>query len=233
MASPQKENGYTAIANQIMDKLCMTRIPGEARQVLDFIIRKTYGFNKTEDAIALSQFVNGTGLKKTTVIKALSKLRDMNIITQMGYKVANKYSFNKDFDKWIPLPKKVTLPNRVITVTNMGHNRNPKRDIQKTVTKDTITKDRETPAQEAQDFFNNIDKQAKLVLLLVSKGMNELTAAKEIQKFISFWTERNKTGTKQKWEMQDTFEIKRRLTTWFSNADKFNKTTNQRKIIKL
>ena len=60
MANPQKENGYTAIANEIMEALCRHRIPGEDRQVLDVIFRKTYGFNKIEDYISLSQFVDMT-----------------------------------------------------------------------------------------------------------------------------------------------------------------------------
>jgi phage replication O-like protein O len=49
--SPQKEHGYTPIANEIYDAFVRTRISGEARQVLDCIIRKTYGYNKKEDKI--------------------------------------------------------------------------------------------------------------------------------------------------------------------------------------
>jgi len=63
MAEPQKENGYTPIANEIMEALCRIRIPGEERQVLDCILRKTYGWNKCEDAISLTQFMEMTGLK--------------------------------------------------------------------------------------------------------------------------------------------------------------------------
>ena len=67
MAEPQKENGYTPIANEIMDALCRIRIPGEERQVLDCIFRKTYGWNKCEDSISLTQFMEMTGLKKPAV----------------------------------------------------------------------------------------------------------------------------------------------------------------------
>ena len=56
MASPQLKDGYVAIANEIMDALAHIRIPGEARQVLDVILRKTYGWKKKEDEISLSQF---------------------------------------------------------------------------------------------------------------------------------------------------------------------------------
>jgi DNA-binding transcriptional ArsR family regulator len=44
----------------------------------------------------------------------------------------------------------------------------------------------------------------------------------EIKKFISYWTEPNKSRTKIKWEMQSTWDLKRRLGTWFRNAVRFN-----------
>jgi hypothetical protein len=33
------ENGYIPISNEVMDRLCQTRIPGEAGQVLDATLR--------------------------------------------------------------------------------------------------------------------------------------------------------------------------------------------------
>ena len=89
METPQLEDGYVRIANKIMEALARIRIPGESRQVLDAIIRKTYGWGKTKDKISLSQFVKMTGLKKVTVCKAISKLKQMNIITQKG-NITNK-----------------------------------------------------------------------------------------------------------------------------------------------
>lgn len=154
MASPQKENGYTAIANPIMDALTKIRISGEARQVFDTILRKTYGFNKKEDAISLSQFSTSTGLKKNSVCKALAHLRDLNLITQKVNDIANIYSINKDFDTWKPLPKKRTLPKKRIAIPQKVKKYTPKSDIQKTVTKDTITKDiGGAEINELLDFF--------------------------------------------------------------------------------
>jgi phage replication O-like protein O len=64
MNSPQLENGYTRIANELLDALIRYRIPGEERQVLDVIIRKTYAYGKKEDRISLSQFHDMTRIKK-------------------------------------------------------------------------------------------------------------------------------------------------------------------------
>lgn len=110
MASPQKEDGYTAIAHRILEALARTRINGEARQILDVILRKTYGFHKTEDEIALSQFCQATGLKKNSACRGIEKLELMRIITvHEKVNTAKRYGLNKDYDSWLPLPKKRTI----------------------------------------------------------------------------------------------------------------------------
>lgn len=43
----------------------------------------------------------------------------------------------------------------------------------------------------------------------------------EIQKFERYWTEKNKTGKKELWEMQKTFEVDRRLVMWFGRIKSF------------
>ena len=113
--SPQVEDGHTDIANEIMDALSKTRIPGEARQILDFIIRKTYGWHKKRDRISLSQFVSGTNLKKTTVCRGINKLKEMNlIVTQKDNDLGIYYCFNKHYRAWKSLPKKITNAGRVL-----------------------------------------------------------------------------------------------------------------------
>jgi len=144
MANPQLEDGFFKMANEIQDAFCRTRIPGEARQILDFIIRKTYGFNKKDDVISLSQFVQATGIHKSHIQRAVKKLLAMNMVTQKGNKVTQKgntnsisYSFNKDYDSWKPLPKKVTLPKKATRVTQKGNKRLPKKGHTKDI-KDII-----------------------------------------------------------------------------------------------
>jgi phage replication O-like protein O len=127
MANPQKENGFVPIATELFNALVKLRIPGEARQVLDFIILKTYGYNKKSDWISNSQFVKGTGVGKTHIDRSIEKLLQMNLITQKGNGVTEKgkpdrltYSINKDYDTWKPLPKKVTVAQKGNGVTRNG-----------------------------------------------------------------------------------------------------------------
>ena len=106
MASPQKENGYVPIANEIVEAFARTYFPSGERQVLDVILRKTYGFNKKEDKIAFSQFTEGTGLSRRTVIYALQNLEAKRIIliSKSRNKLLNNpnsYRFNKDYETWV------------------------------------------------------------------------------------------------------------------------------------
>jgi phage replication O-like protein O len=150
---PQCEDGYTKIANELLEALCLIRIPGESMQIFLVILRKTYGYGKKSDRIALSQFVEATGIRKTHVLRAIQKLELLNIIvTQKGNVNNTTYEINKHYATWQALPKKVTLPKKGMNVpfignevTQKGNNRNPKRDIQKkerNLTKETITKEK-------------------------------------------------------------------------------------------
>lgn len=108
MASPQIEDGYTKIAHEILEALAKVYIPPDSRRCLDVIFRQTYGYNKKEDRISLSQFSTKTGMKVGNIPRALSKLRKMNIIivrSEDDYAPNHKkrgkiYSFNKDYDVW-------------------------------------------------------------------------------------------------------------------------------------
>ncbi len=51
--------------------------------------------------------------------------------------------------------------------------------------------------------------------------------ANEIQKFVSYWTEPNKSKTRLKWEMEKTWDTKRRISRWMKNSIEWG--NNQRK----
>jgi uncharacterized protein YdaU (DUF1376 family) len=45
----------------------------------------------------------------------------------------------------------------------------------------------------------------------------------EVSGFVEKWTELTRDGKRQKWELEKTFEVQKRLGTWFSNAQKWGK----------
>jgi len=148
VSNPQLENGYTKIATEIMEALTKYRIPGEQMQCLLFIIRKTYGWNKKEDSIALSQFVDATGINMPNVCRALKGLIDKNIIIKKDNRAIAKYLFNKKYKTWKPLSKKITI----IKKDNLPLSK-------KIDTKDTITKDiKKIYKRKIPDVFPLTDK---------------------------------------------------------------------------
>ena len=99
--NPQVENGYTRIANEIMEALAKYRIPGEQMQCLMCILRKTYGWGKKQDAISISQFEKYTNLPRKNVCRSLSELQRKNVIS--GKKATSNttiYWINKRYNEW-------------------------------------------------------------------------------------------------------------------------------------
>ena len=50
----------------------------------------------------------------------------------------------------------------------------------------------------------------------------EKYTAETVTSFFDYWSERNPSGTKMKFELEKTFEISLRLNTWKKNESKFN-----------
>lgn len=77
-----------------------------------------------------------------------------------------------------------------------------------------------TPSQEAKSFFDgNFEPILQEFIEKTHAPPEQLR--NEFSKFILYWTEKNKSGTKQRWEQQKTFEVKRRLATWLGNVKNF------------
>ena len=147
MANPQVENGHIDIANEIIEALAKIRLSGEEMQVLWVIFRKTYGWHKKQDAIPLSQFSELTGLKRQHVLRAIRKLEPKKVIvvTKNGNSHTNVYEFNKDFEQWRVLPKKVT-------VTKNGYKVLPKM-VTKLEPKKVHSKEKKETIQKKKDIY--------------------------------------------------------------------------------
>ncbi|MCK5614384.1 replication protein [Candidatus Pacearchaeota archaeon] len=179
MANPQKENGHIRIANDIMDAIIRIRIPGESRQVLDFILRKTYGYGKKEDRISLSQFVLATGMKKSNIVRAINKLCSMNIVIKKDTTYINIYRFNKDFDKWKPLSKRIPGVSKRITrgikKDNLGVSKKSTTINNNTINNNTINNN--NLLSELTDSFKTSINKANLKALLKNYSISQLLIA--------------------------------------------------------
>ena len=135
MANPQLENGYTKIANEILEALSKINLTSYQSRLLFVIFRKTYGFNKSEDWISNSQLVAETGLLKGNVSRTKKELIARKIVISID----NKIKFNKDCSQWRELSNQITVIKRDNGVINSdkkvisleGHKRN--------ITKETVS----------------------------------------------------------------------------------------------
>ena len=116
MASPQAENGHVDISNEIVEILARQILSPNEWRCLMVILRKTWGWHKKTDWISLSQFVLMTGMKKPNVCMALSKLTTKNIIIRTDNDKGKSYRFQKDYEKWKPLSKPITLSDPITGV---------------------------------------------------------------------------------------------------------------------
>lgn len=118
MASPQKENGYTPIANEILEVLAKTPLNGTQRRILDVVLRFTYGFNRREHELSTTFISKATCINKKQVQRELNELIKSKVIIvtkEATFKTTRTIAFNKDYDCWevakkLPGSELVTSP---------------------------------------------------------------------------------------------------------------------------
>lgn len=96
------EDGYTRLANDILEMAYKVRLNGNAMSVLLAVIRLTYGWNKSRDRIAGVQLADETGLSESEVSRAVAQLLERHIIEAEGDKRKIKtIGINRRVDEWI------------------------------------------------------------------------------------------------------------------------------------
>jgi hypothetical protein len=91
---------------------------------------------------------------------------------------------------------------------------------------------RKANAKQTQTHANNNDNNDNNIICLQKKFVNQINKLypnktdnekKMLNEFYSYWSEPNKSKTKLKWQIQQTWDLQRRINKWFDNADKFKK----------
>lgn len=108
-------NGYTRIANELIEQLCRVDLSGRQFRVVNAIIRKTYGYRKKQDWITASQIAEEMEYDgATTNINAdIRTLRNRNILFLDGRKIG----VNTSLSDWVMAKKP-----RSKTITKMIEN---------------------------------------------------------------------------------------------------------------
>ena len=133
------DNGYTRIANELLDALLAADLTKHQYKVALAIVRKTYGFNKPFDRITNGQIAELTKMPETRVCTAKNQLLDMQIITMHGRKIGP----NKVVSEWeldIPQNREELPDTGCKSFPETGNRSSPKQGN----TKDNTQKTRKT-----------------------------------------------------------------------------------------
>lgn len=95
--NPQLEDGYTKIANEILENIIGSDLSREELKVILAIIRKTYGWNKKEDKISFSQLADITKIDRRHIGRPLKSLLYKDLIRRAE---AGKEKFGKPVYKY-------------------------------------------------------------------------------------------------------------------------------------
>ena len=98
VANPQKENGYTPIANEILDAVLMRRWTKTQQKVLMIIWRFSYGFSKKKAWFGFMQDMCAYDLARAKIGRVLTELEDMNVL--LVDRDLGEITFNKDYLSW-------------------------------------------------------------------------------------------------------------------------------------
>ncbi len=104
--SPQKENGYTPIANELFEQFISFGFTKRQLQVVLAIVRMTYGYSKKQDALSGWQLAEITKLDRSDVSKTIGELVAMKVVFkhETGREshgiFVNDLSINKDYSQW-------------------------------------------------------------------------------------------------------------------------------------
>ena len=190
----QVDNGeYTRIHNAILEALAKVRLSGAEFRCVMFLIRKTYGWQKKEDKISLSQWADGMDAKRPHVLATLNNLIKKKVIyRRLDDGQVPFYGFNKYVELWENvevnsergrrftkykelLPKQVTVTKAGnSTVTKAGtHKRNIKENIKENMGDENISK------QQIDEMITSFSDAANI--LPISEDYGKWTKEVKVQ----------------------------------------------------
>ena len=147
----QLENGYTKIANGLLEKFAQVKMSGTCWQVLMAILRKLYGHNKKEDWIEYSQLMKLTDLPKSRISFSVKQLSKYGIVTQKRNGIKQILSINKDFNR-IVTQKQNSYINIEQLHKHVKNTTNRSMFMQQTVPQTSTTKETNTKETNTKEI---------------------------------------------------------------------------------
>lgn len=103
MANPQTEDGYTRLANELIEALIAFDLTGREFRLALLVMRKTYGYGKKDDFISLTIMQRMTKIDRISCSQVINSLQRKKVITvsEDANGIGKKYKFNKNYEEWV------------------------------------------------------------------------------------------------------------------------------------
>lgn len=102
---PQLEDGFTRIANELLEAILGFGFTQRQLLVLLTVVRKTYGYGKKEDDMSASQIAQLCNMHRPHVSTVLGELERMNVINKSSGRFGMIIGINKLYGEWIGFEK--------------------------------------------------------------------------------------------------------------------------------
>ncbi len=113
MASPQTENGYTPIANELLEAIYSQEFNATQLKIILMMMRYTYGFSRKSHQLSVSFLSKGINLSSRFITSELNNLISRNIVIVIKDRIGTRsrvMGINKNYKDW--QDKNLLLNNR-------------------------------------------------------------------------------------------------------------------------
>lgn len=104
LANVQPENGYTKIANELLEEIVKRPFNGTQLRIVLVVWRYTYGFQRKDHELSVSFICKATGISKRQIQKELQNLIENRVVIEVNaasFNKTRKIAFNKNYEAWI------------------------------------------------------------------------------------------------------------------------------------
>ncbi|WP_135553292.1 conserved phage C-terminal domain-containing protein [Paenibacillus cymbidii] len=101
--NPNLEDGFTQIANELMEQVPRFKFNGTHLRIILVIWRYTYGFHRKKKDLSVSYIAEATGIYKKQIERELNVLIDRKVVTVVSIATGRRpriLGFNKNYDEW-------------------------------------------------------------------------------------------------------------------------------------
>ena len=134
------KNNYTRVPNNIIEALYSRRLSPLHQQIMLYVIRKTYGFHKDRDVIAVSRMARAIGRTRTKTSGGVADLIKMGMLASDDPSRHGRMIWIRQPEEWESTVTKSGHVTKTVHVTESGQEPSRKRDAKPSRNRDTQKK---------------------------------------------------------------------------------------------